>query len=155
GLSAATNVAGWSVGAEVSYTPNQPVQANGNDLLYGALLGIGPLGTAGIGLAAQGEGAELHAFDRMKKTQFQANTIKVLPGMLGPAQGLLLAEVGLQWNDLPNNGLRYGRAFIYGLASDPTIPAGGSTCSNPVPGLVNPQADGCRNDGFVTSFSWG
>src|SRR5262249_61244545 len=24
-----------------------------------------------------------------------------------------------------------------------------------VPGLVNPQADGCRNDGFVTSFSWG
>lgn len=148
GLSAATNLAGWSVGAELSYTPNQPVQVNGNDMLFGALMGIGPLGGDGIALANQGLGAELHGFDRMKKTQFQANTIKVLPGMLGASQGLFLAEAGMQWNDLPNNGRRYGRAFIYGAASDPTY--GGSTC-----GTLNPQADGCQNDGFVTRFSSG
>lgn len=148
GLSAATNLAGWSVGAEVSHTPNQPVQINGNDILFGALMGIGPLGADGVALANQGLGAELHGFDRMRKTQLQVNTIKVLPGMLGASQGLLLAEVGMQWNDLPDNGRRYGRAFIYGAASDPTY--GGSTC-----GVLNPQADGCQDDGFVTRFSSG
>ncbi|MCC6193563.1 MAG: DUF1302 domain-containing protein [Burkholderiales bacterium] len=155
GASLSTNLAGWSVGAEVSYTPNQPVQINGNDLLQGVLTGIGPMGDAGIAATMQGSGAYVSGYDRMRKYQFQANTIKVLPAMLGAAQGLLIAEAGMQWNDLPNNGRRYGRAFIFGFASDDSVPFGGSTCTNPVPPLVNPQQDGCRNDGFVTKFAWG
>jgi hypothetical protein len=155
GVSLATNVAGWSVGAEFSYTHNQPVQINGNDLLQGLLTGIGPDGPRGVAATLEGTGTYFSGYDRIKKSQLQANTIKVLPGMLGAAQGLLLAEVGMQWNDLPDNGRRYGRAFIFGFASDPTVPFGGSTCTNPVPALVNPQQDGCRDDGFVTKFAWG
>jgi hypothetical protein len=155
GLSAATNIAGWSVGGELSYTNNQPVQINGNDLLQGLLTGVGPEGARGIATVLQGPGTNFTGFDRLKKTQLQANTIKVLPAMLGASQGTLLAEVGMQWNDLPDNGHRYDRAFIYGFASHPTVPFGGSSCTNPVPPLVNPQQDGCRDDGFVTKFAWG
>lgn len=155
GLSLSTNIAGWSVGAELSHTPNQPVQINGNDLLQGLLAGIGPMGSRGVSTAMRGEGSYFTGFERVRKSQFQVNTIKVLPAMLGASQGLLLAEAGMQWNDLPNDGRRFGRGFIFGFASDPTVPFGGSTCSSPVPVLVNPQRDGCRSDGFVTKFAWG
>lgn len=154
GATLSTNIAGWSVGAELGYTPNQPVQINGNDLLAGSIFGVGPVGRAGQAMVANGRGTELHGYDRMNKTQFQVNTIKVLPTMLGADQGLLIAEVAGQWVDLPNNGRRYGRGFIYGNASDPSYAPlsgfGGNTCA-----VFNPQSDGCKDDGFVTKSSWG
>lgn len=155
GASLSTNLAGWSVASELSYTPNQPVQINGVDIVYGALLGIGPMGGVAAGTAP---GSVIQGYDRIKKTQFQINTVKILPSALGAAQGLLLAEVGAQWNDVPDadSGKRYGRPFIFGLGSSSSIPAGGSTCANPVAALnVNASADGCQNDGFVTKSSWG
>lgn len=154
GASLSTNLAGWSVGAEFSHTPNQPVQINGNDLLQGLLTGIGPMGEKGVVATLAGEGSYFSGYDRLEKSQLQVNTIKVLPGMLGAAQGVLLAEAAMQWNELPGNGRRYGRGFIFGFASDRTVPFG-STCSNPVAALVNPQRDGCHDDGFVTRFAWG
>ena len=42
GLTTASNIAGWSVSSELSYTKDQPVQINGNDLLIGGFLLIGP-----------------------------------------------------------------------------------------------------------------
>lgn len=154
GASLSTNIAGWSVAAELGYTPNQPVQINGNDLLAGSIFGVGPMGKAAQAMVAGGRGTELHGYDRMDKTQFQVNTVKILPGMLGATQGLLVGEVAGQWVDLPNNGRRYGRAFIYGNGSDPSYAPlsgfGGNTCA-----AFNPQSDGCRDDGFVTKSSWG
>lgn len=155
GLSLSTNIAGWSVGAEFSHTPNQPVQINGNDLLQGLLTGIGPMGAKGVSATLRGPGTYFSGYERVEKSQFQVNTIKVLPGMLGASQGVLVAEAGMQWNSLPDNGRRYGRGFIFGFASDASVPFGGSTCTNPVGALANPQQDGCRDDGFVTKFAWG
>lgn len=159
GASISGNVAGWSVGAEVSHTPNQPVQINGNDLLASLVYGAGPMGTTAVSAAAGGTGAVVQGYDRLAKTQLQFNTIKILPQMIGADRGLLMAEVGMQWNDLPNNGRRYGRGFIFGFGSDPTysVPAlgslpGGNTCLS---ASVNPQSDGCKNDGYVTDFAWG
>lgn len=147
GVSLSTNVAGWSVGAEVSHTPNQPVQINGNDMLAAALSGAGPMGSTLRAATARGAGVDVHGFDRVDKSQFQLNTIKILPRMLGATQGVLAAEAGFQWNELGSDR-RYGRSFIFGVGAHPLF--GGGTCL-----ATNPQPDGCKNEGFVTEFSWG
>lgn len=146
GASLSTNILGWSVGAEVSHTPNQPVQINGNDIVGALVAGSGPMGsTAQSAFAATGAGAEISGFDRMAKTQIQLNTIKVLPRIMGASQGLLVAEAAAQFLDMPNNGRRYGRSFIFGSGSYGSV----NTCGS------NPQVDGCKNDGYVTDFAWG
>ena len=155
GISLSTNVAGWSVGAELSHSPNQPVQLNGNDLLYAIVTGRGPMGATARAATAQGNGTYISGYDRLRKTQFQANTVKIFPAMLGADQGTLFGEIGMQWNDLPSNGLRYSRAFIFGFGSDATVPVpGGSTCLAGTP-FSNPQPDGCKNSGYVEHFAWG
>jgi hypothetical protein len=143
GLSATTTLFGWSVAAEASYQADVPVQINGNDLLQAALLGSGPYGAAGRAAVAQGLGAELAGYDRFDKTQFQVNTVKTYSNVLGAESLLLVAEVGLQSNDVPDfeeaGNLRYGRAFIYGV--------GGAA--------ANPQPDGRKIDGYITDLAWG
>ena len=42
GISAATNLLGWSTSAELSYQVDVPVMVNGNDLIGAGVLGIGP-----------------------------------------------------------------------------------------------------------------
>ena len=57
-----------------------------------------------------------------------------------------------QLNSVPdNNGsnVRYGRAFIYGFGSTPSI----DTCA--AGPRQNPNPYGCKNDGYVTNFAWG
>lgn len=151
GASLSTNLAGWSVGAEFSHSPNQPVQINGNDLVAGLLRGVGPMGATYGAATSRGSGTAVHGYERVAKSQFQVNAVTVLPAMLGAQQGALAAEVGMQWNDLPDDGRRFGRAFIFGTGSHPTY--GGSTCT--ADGGSNPQPDGCKNDGYVTHFAWG
>ena len=147
GLTAATELGGWSVAAEVSYQKDVPVQINGNDLLQAALLGAGPYGADGRAAVLEGEGAELPGYDRFDKTQFQANTVKTFSNILGAESLLLVGEVALQSNDVPDyekeGSLRYGRAFIYGAGPHPNYAA------------TNPQPDGRENDGYITDFAWG
>ena len=143
GLTAATELAGWSVAAEASLQQDVPVQINGNDLLQAALLGAGPYGAAGRAAVVQGEGAELTGYERFDKTQFQVNAVKTFSGILGAESLLLVGEVGMQSNDVPDfekaGSLRYGRAFIYGFGGAAT----------------NTQPDGRKIDGYVTDLSWG
>jgi hypothetical protein len=149
GLSAATTLFGWSVAGEASFQKDVPVQINGSDLLQAALQGRGPYGAEGVEAVLQGEGAYLPGYDRFDKTQLQFNALKTFSNVLGAETVLLVGEVGLQSNDVPDyekaGKLRYGRAFIYGQGILP----GATTPS------TNPQPDGRRNDGYVTDFSWG
>lgn len=142
-----------------------PVQRNGNDLLQASLAGLGPLGAEGRANAAKGADSYLRGYDRFDKTQFQVNTVKTFSNLLGAQNMLLIGEVGFQWNDVPDyekDNIRYGRAFIYGPGGNPALAAqtgipslAQQNCTAPVASLVNPQPDGCRNDGYVTDFSWG
>jgi hypothetical protein len=165
GLSAASNLFGWSVSAEASYQEDVPVQRNGNDLLQASLVGLGPLGAEGRSNSQKGADTYFRGYDLFNKTQFQVNTVKTYSNLLGAQNMLLIGEVGFQWNDVPDykkDNTRYGRSFIYGPGGNPAL--AGQTgldslaqqnCTAPVASLVNPQPDGCKNDGYVTDFSWG
>jgi hypothetical protein len=171
GLSAATNLWGWSFSAEASYQMDVPAQVEGNDVIAAALRAIGPVRERALASradrAAGGDGY-LRGYDLFDVTQFQVNTIKTFSNipLVKADTGLLIAEVGFRWNNLPDykkGGLRYNRAFIYGLASGPDI-ANQTGVSNAcpselAPGVANPfyntQPDGCKNDGYATDFSWG
>ena len=157
GLSMATNVAGWSVGGEVSVIPDYPAQVNANDLLNGALGGFGPLGLTAIRASTPalggGVGNVVQGYRKVQKSQLQINGIKVLPRIMGSSQSVFVGEVAFQQADVGNTftGTRYGRAFIFGAAAheDNT----GNLCLNV--SAVNSSVDGCKNDGFVTKNSWG
>jgi hypothetical protein len=171
GVSAATNLFGWSVSAEASYQADMPVQINGNDLLTSLLVGLGPNQKEGLEAYAKGAGAYLKGYDRFDKTQVQANFVKTFSNVINAENLLIVAEVGAQSNNVPDytkGGVRYGRAFLYGNGSSPALLAqnaltGGNTCSPtlvgaPVPiasPVFNPSPLGCKNKGYVTDFAWG
>lgn len=151
GLTASTNIAGWSVAGELSHQRGVPVQKDGNDLLFGAF-GFGPLATD-VAAAAGGSGY-YQGFERFNKTQLQVNTIKAGSApWAGAGLYLFVAELGMQWNNVPDyknnpSATRFGRPFIFGPGSHPAY--GGSTC-----GTFNVNQEGCSNDGYVSRFSSG
>ncbi|WP_031298023.1 DUF1302 domain-containing protein [Stutzerimonas chloritidismutans] len=149
GLSAATTLAGWSMGAELSYSPNTPVQRNGNDIITGLLLNQGPV--TGDVLAA-GQGGYVAGYDRFEKTQLQVNGINIFPNVLGASQLMVIGEVVLQWGDVPDSadGVRYGRAPVFGSGTHAEMFGGIDACNG-----INPNPTGCKNDGYVTDFAWG
>ena len=157
GLSFTTTLGGWSIGSELSYSPNQPAQINGADFLNGVLAGIGPAASGIYEASFTNSAAFVAGWDRYEKTQFQINGIGLYPNVLGANNLTVVGEAGFQWNSIPEGDgeRRYGRGFIYGLGSDSSIPEGGSTCSNPVAGRVNSSPEGCKNKGYVTDFAWG
>jgi len=173
GLSAATNIAGWSVSAEASLQRNIPAQVNGNDLLNSLLSFVGPNAEAGKAAALLGVDGYAKGYKLFTKRQLQLNTVKSFSNVFGAETVLLVAEVGAQSNSVPDytlGGVRYGRGFMFGFGSNEQLalnPAtaltGGNTCSPtlvnaPIPitsPVYNPQPNGCRNDGYVTDFSWG
>lgn len=150
GISMAANIASWSVGAELSHTVDLPVIINGADLVYGAVTGDGPMGGAFVNTPANGN---VEGWDRFDKTQFQINGLNLWSNVLGAQTALLIAEVGFQYGgDIPDSytGRRYGRGFTFGLGQHSDVQGGADLCA---PATAN--REGCRNDGFVTDFSWG
>jgi hypothetical protein len=180
GISAATNLFGWSTSAEFSYQTNVPVMVNGNDLVGAGVLGIGPYRDMAAQAQAQSEGTYLTGHKRFTKRQLQANFVKTYSNVLGAESFLLVGEAGAQWNNVPDyteGGVRYGRGFMYGTGSSADYGPGGSPSGQPTLGgaslgnlcsptfvglpvpvpntLYNPHPIGCKNDGYVTDFAWG
>ncbi len=169
GVSAATNIRGWSVAAEASHTRDVPAQIDGNDILLsglaagGALAGNGiPAGTAfgpnGARAAAAYAGNRVvNGYTLATKTQLQLNTVKAGNRILGADQYVFIGEVAYQSNNLPDykkdpSALRYNRPFVFGAGSHPFY--GGNTC-NPAAPLNVPGVEGCANDGYVSKHAWG
>ena len=156
GVSLGTNLAGWSVGAELSHSPNQPVQINVNDLLTGLLSGLGPMGGVGQRAASvvSGPDKEVAGWDRVSKSQFQVNAVKLFPQLMGSAQGVVVGEVAAQSASLRSDR-RYGRAFIFGTGHSPLLGVPSEVTWCQLGAATNPQPDGCKNDGYATENSWG
>lgn len=171
GISAATNILGWSVSGELSQIKNFAAQVNGDDLLFAGIgasgllavagggapspIPYGPLGQKAMTSAAQAQATGtgyLPGYVMTTKSQAQVNFLKAGNNILGANQYLFLGEVAFQWNDLNDykrGGLRFGRGFIFGNGSSSTY--GGDLCASG----ANNQVDGCKNDGYVTKEAWG
>lgn len=150
GVSAATNLSGWSVSAELSHTPKYPVQLNAIDLLTADAVGLGPLGAQA---AAAPAGGYMKGFDDYRKTQFQVNAIKAFGHVLGASSLALVGEVGFQWVNVPDLSVRrYGRSPLFGFAE---YAPQGLSCPVVTAAGLQTYAPSCANDGFITGFSWG
>lgn len=144
GLTLATNIpGGWSLGMELSHSPNLPVQINAVDMFYAAVgSGLGPLGGK---FATAADGTYMKGYDRVAQSQFLVNTLKLLSPMWGATGGMFIAEFAYQHADIDDAGksgaLRYGRSFNYGANLAPI-------CPSTVPGQ-------CSNDGYATKNAYG
>ena len=138
---------GTSLGGEISYRPNMPMQINGNDLV-GATLNpnnaANPLylsGYAPIGVFDQ----ELRGYVRKPFTQAQMTAIHMFPRILGASRLMVMGEVGVSHIDRlgsrDGSDLRFGRDTVFGNG-----PLTNGSCG----GLSK-----CTTDGFYTSTSWG
>lgn len=153
GTSAATEIGGFSLFGEVSYTKGLPVAYNTADLLKGTANGDGPLAGNQARLANAPNGTIVDGFKPLDKIQFQVATIKQFPQILGASSLGLVAELGGQlWKGIgdPYTSERFGRSPAFG-AADHISYAGSGGCTL----AVNPNPRNCAVEGFATKSAAG
>jgi hypothetical protein len=150
GVSAATNILGWSVSGELSQTRDVRAQLDGNDMFYGSF-GVGPLAAMASANGAGTASGVLHGGVKTNKNQLQISVLQAGNKFLGADQWFVVGEAGIQTNNLPMGGnLRFNRPFIFGPGPDAAY--GGNTCTP----ALNINQDGCSlNKGYVTRSAWG
>lgn len=165
GLSAATELGGFSVFGEMSFTKDYPAGYNTVDLIKGSATNTGPLGEQGRGagngyqdLANNGApGTVILAGSRpLDKLQAQMSTIKLFPRVLGAASWAMVGEVGAQyWKDVgdPFTEERYGRSPAFGAGAHATY--NGGVCDIGVNASANKDPRYCSTDGYATDTSAG
>lgn len=145
GATLATNIpGGWSLGMELSHSPNQPAQINAVDMFYAAVgSGLGPLGSQFPFTVP--DGTYMQGYNRVAQSQFLVNTLKLLSPMWGATGGVFIAEIAYQHASIDDPGktgaVRYGRGFNYGANIGPI-------CPSTVPGQ-------CSKSGYATPDSYG
>lgn len=151
GISFNTSVGTWSLGGEVSYRPNAPLQFDDVEVLFAGLTPLNPFLPAPVTrfksqLGEFGPGEFIQGWEEHKVWQGQATTTKLFgPGnFLRASQIAFVAEVGANYvADLPaKNWLRYN--------GDGTDTGGGPDYLTG--DFRNPETE---TDGFADDFSWG
>lgn len=148
---------GWSLGGEVSFRDNMPIQWNSFELIFGGLAG-NPAQPASLlfqkltggdpAIAQSLEGQAVDGFDRFKVVQTQFTLVKFFEQVMGASRLTFVNEVGATMiPNLPNKDIaRFGRSGTFGLGTTATP----GECE-----ALNINDSNCRTDGFVTRFSWG
>ncbi|MEH6565465.1 MAG: DUF1302 domain-containing protein [Halopseudomonas sp.] len=147
GVSFATQVAGVSLGGEVSYRPNMPMQITTGSMSAAALYQDGTI----IGRdEAYALGDYIQGYDRKGFYQAQVTAIKFVERVLGASRLALIGEAG--YNHIEGIGSDpgdtfYGRDSLFGQSPE----ADGSCLSQ----ATGRGASWCETDGFYTSDSYG
>jgi hypothetical protein len=180
GLSFATSTEGGaSIGGEISYRPDAPIQWNAFELILGGLAlpssrlfqdrlaELGGVSSTGaphqnaVSLA----GEILDGYDTMDIWQAQMTYIKVFDQVLGGDRLAIAAEIGATYvPDLPDlDDARYGRSGAYGIGQaigvDTVATAPGVDAC--VEGFgagksgANSNPSNCTDEGYVTQLSGG
>ncbi|MNZ55313.1 hypothetical protein D3C78_732370 [compost metagenome] len=149
GLSFQTNVGGTSLGGEVSYRPNMPLQLSSPDFIAAA---IGrPSNLISTGYQTFVPGQEMTSYKRMPVFQAQMTATQFFDQIWGASRLTLVGEVGYNringLGDTDGSDLRFGRSPVFG-AGPSTQP--GSPC---VPSATTNAK--CNSHGFYTTNSWG
>jgi hypothetical protein len=162
GLSFATSTEGGaSIGGEISYRPDAPLQWNAFEVLY-----------AGLGLPtsrlyqqrlkeANGDttkvfGEIAEGYDKMDVWQAQMTYIKFYDQVLGADRLAIAAEIGATYvPDLPDlDDARFGRSGAFGIGSQKGLLVAGSDACIDGPG-ANANSDYCTDEGYVSELSGG
>nr|WP_225610092.1 DUF1302 domain-containing protein [Pseudomonas sp. PDM19] len=162
GLSFQTTAGVTSIGGEISFRPNMPLQINTTDVQTAAanqmVAGrpVSPIGYPGSGVAVDG-------YKRMPVLQVQASATRFFDQVMGADRLTLVGEVG--YNRINGLGsrdgseVRFGRNPVFGPGEYPGI-ANAQCLGSPLPdgqGGTRPSnsQQECNSDGFYTSSSWG
>jgi hypothetical protein len=152
GLSFQTNVNGTSLGGEISYRPNMPLQLNNTDLA-GATTGNPTALLNRVGYATTALGGEINGYKRMPVLQTQVSATQFFEQVMGASRLTLVGEVGYNringLGEADGTDLRFGRSGIFGVGVQPG--AANAACLNTT---NNPQQE-CNDKGFYTTSSWG
>jgi len=164
GLSFQTNIDGTSLGGEVSYRPNMPLQVNTVDLLN-STIGIPSSPLVRTGFATNLPGGVIAGYQRLPVLQAQMTATQFFDQVWGASRLTLIGEVGYtRINGLgkaDGTDLRFGRSPGWGSGELPapfTASCSGSPTAVPgQPGVTRPgnPAQECNSHGFYTSSSWG
>ncbi|MBM7061734.1 DUF1302 domain-containing protein [Pseudomonas sp. UL073] len=171
GLSFQTNLGGTSLGGEMSYRPNMPLQINTADLNLAAVNQVGlvagaPRAVSPVfvsGAASNTPGAALTGYKRMPVFQAQVTATQFIDQVFAADRLTLVGEIGFNringLGDSDGSDLRFGRSPIFGAGEliDRASPAGLNVCIGTAPGTAaasNPQQE-CNDKGFYTRSSWG
>lgn len=151
GISAATELFGYSVFGEVSYTKDFPAAYNTADLLKGGATGDGPLARYGDNTAFP-EGSILSGSKPLDKIQAQVSSIALFPRRLGASQVAVIGEFGAQmWRGIgdPFTSERFGRSPAFGAGAHAAYNGGDCNAG------VNPNPRNCAVDGYATETAFG
>jgi len=165
GVSFQTSVAGASIGGEVSYRPNMPLQINTGDMSRTALqLGADNTHRDFANVPA---GTEISGYERKEFWQAQVTAIQFFDRVLGASRLSLVGEAGVNYI----GGLgdtKFGRDSLFGqspyngdegLASPGGAVVGAGQCASnegtAAAGRSPNAASWCENDGFYTDWSYG
>ena len=149
GLSAATELFGYSVFGEVSYTKDYPASYNTADLIKGGATGDGPLARYGDDTQFP-VGSILSGSKPLDKIQAQVSSIALFPRRLGASQVAVVGEFGAQmWRGIgdPFTSERFGRSPAFGAGAHQSY--GECTAG------VNPNPRNCAVDGYATETAFG
>jgi hypothetical protein len=166
GLSFQTNLGGTSLGGEVSYRPNMPLQLNSQDLINGSI-GTATSPLVSTGFATSTPGGVINGYKRMPVLQTQMTATQFFDQVFGASRLTLVGEVGYNringLGETDGTDLRFGRSGIFGSGILPGA-AGLAACRgsvSQVPGQpagvttpTNPQQE-CNDKGFYDTDSWG
>ncbi len=115
GLSMNTNIGGWSVGGEISYRPNMPIDINTTETLQAIALGNqAPWSTQLDRARAAGAGGTVDGYDEYGYTQVQFTLIKQFFQVMGAGSFSVVAEFGGNYISGLDDDQNYGRSPIWG-----------------------------------------
>jgi hypothetical protein len=158
---------GASIGGEVSYRPDSPIQWNafeqivgGNGVPYSRLFQQNIDNNVASGMTeaeayAASFGSYSKSYDEFDVWQAQLTYIKFFDRAFGADRISLVTEVGATFvPDLPSlDDARYGRSGAYGIGSNDGVIDSNNACVNG-PG-ANVNTSNCTNDGYVDQLSGG
>lgn len=162
GVTASTNIAGWSVFGEYSFRPNQPIIYHTGDTVpdifgaAGVFAGLGaPLADEVVAQTQSDPGSVFEGYGREKVSQLTIGGIQTFSQILGADNLVFVGEVGMKYvHDLPSlDEVRYGRPDAFGSNLAASQGAGSLGCNLGVAPQYQDKV--CTDDGFVTDFSWG
>ena len=136
GLSFATNVGSVALSGEISHTLDAPVQINGSMIIQVLLEGEDASPSTAIQNLNLAPGETVQGYRLFDISQLQMTAIKIIDRVAGASSISFIGEAGytfIHGFDEGSDALKFGRSDIFGTPGD----------------------EGNKDDGFVTTSSWG